>query len=235
MNNKVKKALSLAAKILLVFIFLFVAVLTILSAAGYKIELASKEVVLTSMIAVKATPRNATLFIDGVQKDSLYTASWRVGGLTPGKYKIRVEALGYHTWEQDVEIKAGETSINEDVTLFLVEPTIEELSADTSGGVVSKLNNATKNEDIVVSKDNEIFYNGILVTRLLKPINNVQIYPDEMHMSYISEGKLHIVDIDGSNDIVLISMPDDAPYLFLNGGTQVVYQTDDKIQKATIR
>lgn len=228
-----KNIFSVVAKIILFIAFAVSATYIILNAAGYKINISNREIVQTSMIIVKAQPKGAILKLDGALQNNL-TNSWRLVGLQPGIHEIAITKDGYQDWNKSVNLEPSQTAIYENVLLFLKDASVIELGEDTNTNLVSKLKQ-TKPDDRIIIKDSEMSFEGMLVTRLSTQISNPQVYPDDYHITFISDNFLHAIDIDGANDQKLVSMPNDAQYLFLDSGSRVLFQDGDKVKIATIR
>jgi len=65
----------------------------------------------TGIVAVRL--RNAdhgTILINGEEKGNIASGAGQVAGLNEGKYKLAVESEGFHRWEQDVTVTAGQTT-----------------------------------------------------------------------------------------------------------------------------
>lgn len=228
-----KKIFSVTAKIIIVIVFFICATYVILNAAGYKIIISRRSIVQTSMIVIKALPKGVILTVDGaVQNNTL--SSWRVSGLQPGNHEIEIKKAAYNKWTKSLYIEPGQSAIYENISLFLDEPTITTIGEDIDSNLVTKLNQTKKGERIAII-NNEISLDGVLVTRLSTSLTNPQIFPDNYHISYIADNYLHIIDIDGTNDNKILAIPNDSQYIFLDGGSSIVYQDGDKVKIATIR
>ncbi len=228
---KNKHFFLLVMKTVLACIFLVATTAVILSAAGYRLQLEDRSLVQTAMIVVKSLPKGATLTVNGKVEEG--STSWRVGGLQPGVYSVVVEKDGYRTWEQTVQVDPGQTALFEDVVLFSKEPVVANIDGKQNEGFVSRLTNSISDND-VVANGVELHYLGRLVTRLSSPISNARLYPDNAHIAYICDGGFWVVDLDGSNNQRLFDVASNSPYVFLNGGRQVLFQENDLLKTATI-
>jgi len=236
MKEKTKRILSLSLKIILIVIFMLSAAAVIFTASGYKIEIKSKKVIQTSMIVIKVLPRDSDVKINGEIQSKDNTI--RAANLQPGKYIIDVSRANYRNWENEVLLDAGQTALFEDIVLFLKNPLIESVSSIDQSNYSSRLNRPRTNDNIQVKNNkvyNELYFNEKLITRISGSIANAQLYPDDAHISFISDNKLHIIDIDGKNDNVLFKITKDSPYVFLDGGTKVLFQEGMDLKIATIR
>jgi hypothetical protein len=65
----------------------------------------------TGNVAVKLkNGDHGTILINGEEKGSITSGSGQVSGLAEGKYKLAVESEGYHRYEQDITVTAGQTT-----------------------------------------------------------------------------------------------------------------------------
>ncbi len=185
------------------------------------------------MIVVKALPRNTVLTVNSkvYEPDNL----WRIPNLNPGEYSLEVSKPSYNPWSHTVKIEAGQTAIFEDVVLFLLKPTETPIENNTEKAkLISDLNNQRTDTSVVV-EDNEITFDGELVTRYSKDIFNAKLYADEAHITFIADNQFHVIDLDGSNDLALFSLKNDSKYLLLNGGQTVLCLEGDKLRQVRIR
>lgn len=218
-------------KTVLVCLFFVAAIIVILSAAGYRLQPDSRLVVQTSMIVVKSLPKGTTLTVNGKTEEGF--TNWRVGSLQPGSYNVTVAKEGYRAWERTLQIDPGQTALFEDVLLFLNEPVIADIEGNQNEGFVSRLTNSESDSDIVIDGP-ELYYLGTLVTRLSGPISNARLYPDGAHIAYIYDNGFWVTDLDGSNSERLFDIAGDSPYVFLNGGRQILFQNNALLKTATI-
>ena len=65
----------------------------------------------TGIVAVRLkNADHGTILINGEEKGNITNGSGQVSGLSEGKYKLAVESEGYHRWEKDVTVSAGQTT-----------------------------------------------------------------------------------------------------------------------------
>jgi hypothetical protein len=233
MGGKIHKSYVLVNKLVLALFFVVPAMFVIFSAAGYRFDLRDKAIFQTAMIVVKALPKNTVLSINGQvhSSDNL----WRVNNLTPGAYDIEVSKPGYNIWSNSVNIEAGQTALFEDVVLFLTQP-VETVvdNNDEKTKFVRELTNQKINETLT-NDQNEIVFEGNLVTRYSKEIFNAQLYSDNAHITFIADNEFHVIDIDGSNDFTLFKLKNDSKYLILNGGQNILCLDGEKLRMVKIR
>jgi len=232
MKQKIRKFISLSLSAMLILLFIVCAGSIIFGAAGYRIESKSRKIYQTSMVVVKSQPRDATCILDGVEQAGM--SVWRISNVAPGNHKISVAKEGYQNWMQTFAVTAGETKIYEDIVLFLRNPTPIASEKNNNQNLFNKLLEQNVDDRIIVKNETELWYNDELVTRFSQKVAGIKLYPDNRHVAYISKRELHIIDIDGSNDMAIIKLPSDN-YMFLDSGATVVYIDGEELKSAKIR
>jgi len=234
MNKRTKSFLSFLLRALLAIVFIVAALLIILSASGYRLQIAQRKVVQTAMVVVKALPRDTQVILDGEVQNSSSSTLWRITNLEAGKHEVAVKKDGYITWGHQTVLEPGQTALYQDVLLFLQKPNIEIVSENDQSGLIARLKQS-KPETRIIIKNNELYLDDIFVSRFLSTVTNPQLLADEAHISYITNNKFHVIDIDGTNDVELFGIPDNSPYILLNGSSQVLFQDGTTLKTATIR
>jgi len=104
--------------ILIVFILLFLisAPLLLFYSLGYRLNLDRWELSKTGSILAVSQPRGATLYLNG-EKLSETTPAY-LNQLTPGEYTIKLEKMGYSSWERKVVVQSGQTYFAEGLIMF---------------------------------------------------------------------------------------------------------------------
>jgi hypothetical protein len=141
-----------------------------------------------------------------------------------------VQKDGYFTWHKDLVLDPGEAEIINDVILFKTNPEIEEYKVDQTG-FFDKLSD----KDQIVVSNNEIYQNSNYVTRFSQEVSGVCWYSDRRYIAYTYDGKLKIIEIDGTNEISLLDKNSTSPVVFLSSGKYVIFEKDSKIYRAKIR
>jgi hypothetical protein len=217
---------------LLATVFIFVAVWVVLSAAGLKVEIKNRRLVQTSLIAVKADPKDAVLFIDGQVQTS--NSPWRIPSVVPGSHYVEITKVGYIKWSKNIQLAPGETALFDDALLFLEVPMIQKLADSEQSSLLAKIDKIEQDPRIEVN-GSELSVDDVLITRLSTRISQARFYRDESHISFISGGWLHIVDIDGSNDYTPAKMSDSDNYLFVDKGSTLIIKRGEELESVTIR
>ena len=213
---------------ILVILFLISGFLIVSYAAGYKIDFTNRQISQTGMIAVSVRVAQAEIFLDSkpVGKGSV-----TLRNLTPGNYSIRVAMDGYHDWTKNVSLDGQEAIFLSNIVLFTKNPKIEEYSSSVRQSIINDLSDTNG----LSSQGGEIYANGRLVTRILGDVSGLCWYWDHQYIAFSANGKLQIIEIDGTNNIELLDHNDRTPVIFTNAGNSVIFENQNKIFKAQIR
>lgn len=95
--------------------------------AGYRLEKKMEKPVdlsITGMINAKSIPEGAAVYLDGKMVTATNSS---IGGVTPGKYQLKIVKNGFVTWEKTIEVLP---ELVTDITAILVSktPRIEPLT-----------------------------------------------------------------------------------------------------------
>ena len=189
-----KRFLFIIFWLILIISFCFFAILIILKANGYEINLKSRKIIKTGMIILDGDPKNAAIYLN--QEKLLMNLPGRITHLTPGNYEITISLAGYNSWQKSITVYSGKASVYQNITLFL--ETSENIS-DLKINLEDFKNEALNNSGSINLLGAEIYFNGKLITRFTKNITAAFIYPDKQHLVLQIEDKILIIDLDGSN------------------------------------
>ena len=131
------------------FSFVSTAIIIILIAKGYSINLKNKTVDKTGMIVVTTEPKGALLYINSeLQQDVSNTT---VSNIPPGDYEVRLEKEGFTSWNKEITVK--ENIVTEIDALLL--PLNPSLTPVTSYGAYQPTLNPDYNKIAFQIRDNE--------------------------------------------------------------------------------
>ncbi|MFH1855562.1 MAG: PEGA domain-containing protein [bacterium] len=205
----------------------FVAAFYVISyASGYKIDITNRNISQTGMIVVQSDPQ-AKIYLNDTEQGS---GNVTVRNLEKGNYNVVIKRDGYYSWSRSFELKGGEANIINDAILFKTDPEISEFKIEQSDFISS-----LSDTDSLTVVNNEIFQNSQFVTRLAKEIKGVCWYSDRRYIAYTYKDTLKIISIDGTNEVKLLEKKSDTPVVFINSGRSVIYESDGKVYRATIR
>lgn len=142
-------------RIALIFAFLFILIVIIGYARGYRLDIKERTVVPTGILALSSTPKAAKIYIDGVLKGVTDTNLT----LPPGTYNIEIKKDGYTSWFKKITLK-GEIVLSLDPLLF---PTNPSLSPLTNLGIVKTITIPQTNKLLLFSKKGDTEKDGIYI------------------------------------------------------------------------
>lgn len=113
---------------LFVLIFITVTPLISLYAAGYTLS-NGFGIQKTGILIIDSEPNNASIYVDNKiqqkffskilnKKEGYIETPAKIKNLKPGKYSVRITHDGYWPWEKELEVKPGQTTFAENITLF---------------------------------------------------------------------------------------------------------------------
>lgn len=225
-------------KFILLWIFLIVsfsilAVFLLLEAYGYRVDRQNWRIEQTATIVLNGTPRQVNISVNrNLPPDQILPAT--ISKLLPGEYEIIIAKEGYQTWTHSVRLAGGQAVEFDKITLFLTEPKIAESERKLSlADVQQDYTSQSNNLDI---RENEIYYQDKLVTRTSSKILGAILTPDRYHIIYQEKAELRVMDLDGTNNIKLITLPNDSKISFaLYNNKNLVWASESKIWEAEIR
>ena len=233
MPKKYFRIIRVARRVLFILTFTAIAAAVLISAAGLRIELKERRIIQTSLFVVSSQPVDAELWFNEDVREG--RSPWRVSGIMAGIHDLKIKKDDYNTWSKTISVAAGETVLVDEPILFMSKPEVVSLDANDQNGILAKLNNLDRDNELTVKRDTELWWRDRLVTRMSNPVYQPRMYQDDKHVSFISGGSLHITDIDGSNTYKPVNIGESDGYIFINKGATLVYEAGDKILALRIR
>ncbi|MBI2590113.1 hypothetical protein HYW32_03795 [Candidatus Berkelbacteria bacterium] len=192
--------------------FILQTVLTLLTggilvaqANGYDIDFRTLAVEKTGLLVLDVQPASAQVFVD--EQELFERNGERVRQLLPGPVRIQVTNADYISWNHFAVIDSGLTKVFSKVRLFFKEPLIIRTRSVTKNEFLSPFIDSSLRLD-----QGEIWRiqgeTARLITRLSRPILSATML-DEGHVVFQIEREIHILDLDGSNDINLLTLESD--------------------------
>jgi len=208
-----------------VIAFIIGAFFVLTYALGYKVDISNRNITQTAMIIIQSDEANIYI-------DNKLVGFGRVvlRDLEPGHYKVKLTKTGYHDWQKQVDLLSGQAEIIDDDILFK-----NKISPAEYTEVSSDFLNSFADTQNLSDKNNEIYQNYEYVTRFAKEATGVCWYSDRRYIAFTYEGKLKIIQTNGTNEIALLDKNSASPVVFINSGRSVIYENNGKIYKADIR
>ncbi len=193
--------LAFVLRTLLTFVVVFI---LLVQANGYAIDFHRLRLAKIGLLYIHPSPPDvaASLNIGTFTRQGQNL----VAELPPGQYTVTLRKSDYQPWQQTVRIQAGRSSAFPFATLFLAEPVLLAQRPATASELISPL----VDEKLRVS-GGELWAaragSEQLVTRYLPSIRSARLF-DSGHVIVQLGSEIHLLDLDGSNDRVLVTLGD---------------------------
>lgn len=222
---------QLAVGLLVTAIALFV----LAYAQGNRINFKRLKIIKTGLISIEYLPKDSAVFINGKQAKN---AKSFARNLTPGRYYFKISKVNYTTWQLDTDIAPESVNVYEDVVLFKSAPEINVL---TDARKISLLKSPTevlvgaKDPNGLFSNDYELWVKDRVIARFSTIIKQAEWYPDNSHIVYQQSKEIRIIEKNGNNDTLLVTLSQDnlSRFALSSDGTELYYLdgTDYKVAK----
>lgn len=211
-------------------------------AEGYRFNFKKMSTYKTGIISVYTYPRDAQVYLDSklVKKTSSFSRSPFRANLRSGYYNVMAIKEGYVTWEKTIKVEAEKVANYGSVILFKSNVLPEKLNDTKKIDLLLNPNDfvATKrNDKALIINGSEIWYNNSLITRFSTQILNANWYYDREHILIQSSNEIRIIDIDGSNNVLLVKLKENLPTQFVvnSSGDELYYRDGSDYMVAHIR
>ncbi|HJN62116.1 MAG TPA: hypothetical protein QGH92_00740 [Candidatus Parcubacteria bacterium] len=110
--------------IILFFLFLSAAPLTIFYSQGYRFDFQEKRFVQTGGLYFKVRPLGAEIYLNGklVKDTSILFGTALVENLLPKTYDVEIKKEGFHSWQKNLEVKEKLVAEAKNIVLIPKEP-----------------------------------------------------------------------------------------------------------------
>jgi len=213
--------------------FLFFAFLIVLKANGYQINYQNWKIIKTGMIILNGEPKDVTIKMNNkILKGGLPK---RISNLSAGTYEITISHQDYQEWSKVIKVDSGLAASFDDIILFKDAPEERALPENLN---IEKLGAEyiNANRDLTI-KDSEIYFRKNLITRFSQEVLAASLYSDNKHIIYQIQNELRIIDLDGSNNKLLINLSGTEPsmFSFRDNGAEILFLDGDTIKAKNIR
>lgn len=116
----------------MIVVFVVLAPLVVIYSLGYRYDVSRQRLLKTGAIALATRPRGGTVFIDG--RRLRQTSPSVLRNVLPGEHHISIKKRGYASWNKQLTVYAGKTSVFQDILLLrtrLVAQTLESFAASS--------------------------------------------------------------------------------------------------------
>lgn len=237
-NSRTKQLPRIIISQTIVGLIMFVFAMFILFfAQGYRFNWKSMKVIKTGIIYVVSDPKDAQVYINGKLMEEKTPFS---ENLTPGKYIAEVRKDGYQPWYSGFKIEEEFVTEFKPIVLFKEDIKIEDL---TDKRKIELLNSPIdtlaliKDDNNLSHNDYEIWADNNLVTRFSEPIQKVVWYPDLAHIIYQKGKEIRIIEKNGSNDTLLVTLTQGDSTIFLtnNRGDELYFSDNNQYKVAYLK
>jgi PEGA domain-containing protein len=234
-------------KLIYFLIFVTLSSFIIIGANGYKFNTHTRTFQHTGLIALTTKPEKVDASINGVVKKRKSPIKFTY--LLPGFYTVEVQKEGYLPWSKTVYVNSGEAVLNPFVTLFLAEGKTEPAKASFVDVLSQRMQDPPDSEldvrgsEIWVKPINRTYPFAVasnrfsLVSRYSVPIPRAIFLPSKKHILFQRQNELHIIDRDGTNDIVIVTLKsaDSTDFAVSNDSKYIIYKDGDVILQKRIQ
>lgn len=227
------KNIHIVKYILLLVIILTISAWLIILANGYKINPRTHKLEKTGMIYLSSTPSNSNVYINGELKTE--QTPYKLRDIFPQRYDIKISKDGFSDWQETLHVEPEAVAERKYVVLFYkkLQEIILTPEEQASYKKILESNQESWIKNLFIKDENELWFGDVLVTRLSDEIKQVRWYDDLQHIIYHIEGSINIMDVNGTNIIKLVEIPNTktANFISVDNGESLIYQVDDNIYK----
>jgi len=178
MNHYYKTILLISC----ILMFLILAPLTIFYGLGYQYDFKKKKVIQTGAVIIKTVPSKTNVFLDGKLQnknnfwEELLNDFVKINQLKVGRYNLKIEKIGYHSWEKNIEIKKGMVDRLDNVVLLPASPKIKNV---ITGNINDFWFSDDRNKIVYTTFDNQknITLKVIILNKSPSNINEFKLLP----------------------------------------------------------
>lgn len=218
--------------VVLIVSFIFFATVLIAYANGYHVNIKNFHLQRTGMIVVDGQLKTVKIYVN--TQEYVTSLPVRFSRLAPGRYDVKVTSSNYQDWEKVVNLSGGEAVNLSNVVLFLQVPQVSKSPADQSIENRANSNYLNQTAGIAVNT-NELRYQDKLITRFSQTILGAIYDSNSDHFYLQLNDELRAIDIDGSNNRLLIKLSSAEPVKFYLNGNNLYYISNNELYQVKIR
>lgn len=211
-------------------LFSLTAALALIWAQGYRINWQTFQIQKTGLIIIHSSPEQVDVFIN----DQLVASKTpiRLAYQLPGTYEIELNKRSYQRWQKVIRVDEGQAASIDQAILYLEKPALQ----TTTQADLTLLRQIEPNNDITFS-EGELWYKNQLVSRFSTPIISAKLTPDKAHIIYQRDRAIHIIELNGSNDTVIVTIQSSGkvPFTLVDDGSRLIVDDSGDVKKWRIR
>jgi len=231
-TGRLRKIYFLIFWTILIVSFVFFAILLILVANGYHLNLKNFSLAKTGMIVLDGDQNGFTLAVNG--KTRLASFPIKLTRLFPGRYDVKISKENYQDWTKVFIVDGGQAVLQSNIMLFLKEAKIRVLSKNEANRQDVEESFKKQGQDLKI-QDNEVWYKEKLLTRFSQEVTGAIIDNQKSHLYLQLGDEIRAIEIDGSNDILLFKLDQKNAVSFSLVGGKIRFVNFDTVYEATIK
>ena len=231
--------------IVCVVLFVLVAPSVIFYSQGYRFDFETRRVVQTGGIYLRASQRNAEIYLNGKLKDttSIFTNSRLIENLLPKTYSVEIKKEGYHTWQKNLEVREKQVAEAKNVLLIRQNPDFSLVATSTKeiDNIVSIIEPSATSSDenrLIEFNDHEIWISfteirddkvfrdsqeKVFLTRFSGIIGKIFWFGD-YYLIFNVGNKIKIAETDDRDRLNIIDLVEfESPEIFWDGENNRLY------------
>lgn len=203
-------------------------------ASGYRVLRSPFRLVKTGLLSLSVHPaEKLTVTVNG---QILPEGQLVLPDLSPGRYVIQIGREGFTTWQKTTEIVAGEAQTYSEIILFYDKPVRTPIPVEETEIFKDLLLHPELFQAGLQILGNEVWADESLVTRFSSPITMAMWLPSKTHLLILADQKLRVVELDGTQDTILIKFKAEERVRFAptTGGQKLVVESSAGLESVDI-
>lgn len=153
-------------------LFVLASLILVIFSFGYRFDWEKSEIVKTSALFLKISPRDSQIYIDQEllkKKPSLLTGGIYLQGFLPKEYQIEVKKDGYFSWRKSLELQSNLVEYFTNILLLPIDPYQEEIYRKLNSTTTEELVEAfplKKQEQLILEIKERIGNNNYVVLKI---------------------------------------------------------------------
>ena len=200
-SPRVRTFFGVVAFVLRTTLTLLAAGILVAEANGYHINFSTFEISKQGLLVARISPDSAQAMLSG--EPLQWTSGQWVTKRPPGTYTLTVNASEYLPWHKLLRIEAGRSIAFPNLSLYRQTPTLVEERAATRAELDTPLVDPR-----LAIEGSELWLNRQtgrqLISRFSAGLHSASLL-DAGHVIFLRDRSVHVIDVDGSNDQLLLS------------------------------